>query len=36
MRRAALDLETVREILYALTLALDYLHHKLIVHLDVK
>jgi serine/threonine protein kinase len=35
-RRAALDLETVRGILYALTLALDYLHHKLIVHLDVK
>ena len=35
-RRAALDLETVRQLLYALILALDYLHHKLIVHLDVK
>ncbi len=31
-----LDIETVREVLYAVTLALDYLHHKLIVHLDVK
>lgn len=34
--KAAMDVETVREILYAVTLALDYLHHKLIVHLDIK
>ena len=34
--RVPLDVETVREIFYAVTLALDYLHHKLIVHLDVK
>ena len=31
-----LGVEMAREVLYAIALALDYLHHKLIVHLDVK